>query len=70
MDSIEHLPSHVLEKVPQTLLGDYQPRLCIMTTPNAEFNIYFPNLKYGTKESLFRHDDHQFEWTRKEFQDW
>ena len=36
-----------------------------MTTPNSEFNIVF-----GPDFSGFRHWDHKFEWTRKEFEDW
>jgi len=35
-----------------------------MTTPNAEFNVLFPNL------NGFRHPDHKFEWTRQQFGDW
>ena len=42
----------------------------MISTPNAEFNVYFPNLNYGTPKSTYRHWDHQFEWTRQEFQDW
>ena len=37
-----------------------------MTTPNAEHNALFANLKPGA----FRHPDHCFEWTRSEFQAW
>lgn len=51
-------------------LGVYQPEIMIVTTPNAEYNVNFPDLKYGTSESTFRHDDHKFEWTRKEFESW
>lgn len=40
------------------------PKLVIVTTPNRDFNIYFPDPKQ------FRHDDHKFEWTREEFTDW
>ncbi|KAJ3417521.1 Small RNA 2'-O-methyltransferase [Chytridiales sp. JEL 0842] len=42
----------------------------VVTTPNAEFNLNFPNLKYGTPKSVFRHYDHRFEWTRSEFHNW
>ncbi|KAJ1910264.1 hypothetical protein H4219_006248 [Mycoemilia scoparia] len=52
------------------MFGYYKPQILIATTPNAEFNVYFPDLKYGTPESKFRHDDHKFEWTRNEFKEW
>ncbi|KAJ3002584.1 Small RNA 2'-O-methyltransferase [Thoreauomyces humboldtii] len=42
----------------------------VVSTPNAEFNVHFPGLKYGTADSTFRHWDHRFEWTRAEFQHW
>lgn len=37
-----------------------------MTTPNAEYNVRFPNLSSGQ----FRHPDHRFEWTRAQFEAW
>jgi hypothetical protein len=42
----------------------------VVTTPNSEYNINFPNLRCGTDKSDFRHDDHRFEWTRSEFETW
>lgn len=41
--------------------------MVIFTTPNFEFNVLFgePIFPNG-----FRHDDHKFEWTRAEFQEW
>ena len=38
----------------------------MLTTPNREYNVVWPNLAAGA----FRHDDHRFEWTREEFQTW
>lgn len=67
---IEHLEPKVVDNMLATVLGIYRPRLFIATTPNAEYNINFPDLYYGTDRSKFRHDDHQFEWTRCEFQAW
>ncbi|KAI8340350.1 hypothetical protein EDC96DRAFT_468920, partial [Choanephora cucurbitarum] len=67
---IEHVYPDVLEGFLDVTLGTYQPRLMIVTTPNAEYNVYFPNLQYGTPHSLFRHDDHKFEWTRAQFEAW
>lgn len=67
---IEHVYSDVLSKFMNITLGIYQPEIMIVTTPNAEYNVNFPDLKYGTSQSIFRHDDHKFEWTRKEFESW
>ncbi|CAG8609202.1 6603_t:CDS:2 [Cetraspora pellucida] len=67
---IEHVYPPVLNKFFKVVLGTYKPKVVIVTTPNAEFNVYFPQLKYGTPEALFRIDDHKFEWTRSEFQKW
>lgn len=70
VEVVEHLHPHELEVFPQNLLQVYAPKVAIVTTPNAEFNVFFPNLMYGSKDSQFRHWDHKFEWTRSEFQDW
>ena len=43
-----------------------KPKTVILTTPNVEYNVKFPTLPAGN----FRHKDHRFEWTRREFQDW
>ncbi|KAF9382531.1 Small RNA 2'-O-methyltransferase [Podila verticillata] len=67
---VEHLHLEVLDGFWKTVLGGYSPRLVIVTTPNAEFNVNFPQLMYGTPDSTFRHWDHKFEWTRKQFEDW
>ena len=40
------------------------PEYVIVTTPNKDFNFYFPD------PSKFRHYDHKFEWTRSEFENW
>lgn len=62
--SIEHLDPPVLDRVPESVFGVLRPKVVAMTTPNAEFNVLFPGF------SGFRHADHRFEWTRKEFQLW
>lgn len=67
---IEHVYPEVLDSFLGITLDIYQPELMIVTTPNAEYNINFPDLKYGTSEFKFRHDDHKFEWTRAEFESW
>ncbi len=43
-----------------------RPRYVVITTPNREYNVMFPNLPPGR----MRHGDHRFEWTRAEFSDW
>nr|CAG8447432.1 4008_t:CDS:2 [Entrophospora candida] len=67
---MEHVDPPVLDKFFDVVFGTYKPKLVIVTTPNVEFNIYFPQLKYGTSEATLRIEDHRFEWTRQEFQDW
>ncbi|KAI8074969.1 hypothetical protein BC940DRAFT_287091 [Gongronella butleri] len=67
---IEHVHPPTLRGLRSVLFGTYAPPLVIITTPNAEYNVHFPNLAYGTKDATFRHDDHKFEWTRAEFQQW
>lgn len=62
---IEHLYSDVLTAVPFTIFAFIKPKLAVFTTPNVEFNILFPNFT-----TQFRHDDHKFEWTRKQFRRW
>lgn len=54
----------MLDKVPPAIFGYLCPRVVVMTTPNAEYNVLFPNF------SGFRHHDHKFEWTRKQFRMW
>ncbi|KAJ3323222.1 Small RNA 2'-O-methyltransferase [Boothiomyces sp. JEL0866] len=70
LEVIEHLDKQTLESLPRNLFGYYRPDCVIISTPNAEFNVYFPGLKYGTPEQSFRHWDHKFEWTRNEFESW
>ncbi|KAI8883907.1 S-adenosyl-L-methionine-dependent methyltransferase [Backusella circina FSU 941] len=67
---IEHVYNDVLDSFFSATLGHYQPNVLIVTTPNGEYNVNFPDLKYGTSESTFRHDDHKFEWTRHQFEEW
>jgi len=62
----------VLEKAIDTVLGRLNPKLVIITTPNSDFNVVFYDLEkdISQKRPKFRHWDHKFEWTRKEFEDW
>lgn len=66
LEVIEHLEPPRLAAFEQVLFEFASPRLAILTTPNAEYNVHFENLPSGA----FRHGDHRFEWTRAEFQAW
>ncbi|KAJ6624047.1 hypothetical protein B0H10DRAFT_2162326 [Mycena sp. CBHHK59/15] len=81
---IEHLPPHILPAFAPTLLGIYQPKRLLLTTPSYTFNERFTRPgaprsvrvrqghpdPTGRTERVFRHSDHKFEWTVKEFDDW
>lgn len=64
IELIEHLEPDVLNSMPEAVFGQLSPKVVIVTTPNVEFNVLFPDLKG------FRHYDHKFEWTRAEFEEW
>lgn len=49
------MPADVLEKFPMILFGVYKPKIVIISTPNAEYNIHFPNLNYGASNATYRH---------------
>ncbi|XP_060071908.1 small RNA 2'-O-methyltransferase-like [Ylistrum balloti] len=65
IEFIEHLCPEDLHKVCNTVFHELQPRIIVVTTPNFEYNQLFPD-----DGQTFRHCDHKFEWTRKEFQSW
>ncbi|KAJ2376644.1 autophagy protein, partial [Coemansia sp. RSA 2607] len=67
---IEHLQPSLVGSMTGAVLGGYRPRVAVFTTPNAEFNVNFPALGYGTEKAQFRDEDHKFEWTRAEFVNW
>ncbi|XP_020282362.1 uncharacterized protein LOC109854062 [Pseudomyrmex gracilis] len=64
IELIEHLYPDTLEDLPFNIFGYIKPKVVIITTPNADFNVLFSNF------SGFRHADHKFEWTRNQFKDW
>jgi len=66
IEVIEHMDLDRLPAFEQVLFQCAQPPVVVITTPNAEFNVLFPTLEKGR----LRHQDHRFEWTRQEFQDW
>ena len=65
IELIEHLYPETLARFPLVVFGHMRPKLVVITTPNREFNVLFPNF-----EGPFRHWDHKFEFTRKEFRSW
>lgn len=66
IEVIEHLDPDRLPAFERVLFEFARPNTAIVTTPNVEYNVNFPNLAAGK----LRHKDHRFEWTRAEFQAW
>lgn len=66
IEVIEHIDATRLAAFERTLFEFAQPQIVVITTPNVEYNVRFPNLPAGT----MRHRDHRFEWSRAEFQNW
>ena len=66
MEVIEHLDPPRLRAFERVLFESAQPGMVALTTPNAEYNVKWQTLPAGQ----FRHPDHRFEWTRREFQEW
>jgi 3' terminal RNA ribose 2'-O-methyltransferase Hen1 len=64
IEVIEHLDLERLAAFERVLFEFIRPKSAIVTTPNVEYNVRFENLPAGK----FRHRDHRFEWTRKQFQ--
>ena len=66
VEVIEHLDEERLPAMEKVVFGFPKPTSVILYTPKAEYKVVFEKLQAET----FRHDDHRFEWTRKEFADW
>jgi 3' terminal RNA ribose 2'-O-methyltransferase Hen1 len=64
MEVIEHVDLPRLPAVERVVFGDAVPRVVIVTTPNAEYNVRYEGL------TGHRHPDHRFEWTRAQFGEW
>ncbi|XP_011304597.1 uncharacterized protein Hen1 [Fopius arisanus] len=64
IELIEHLYPDTCLNLPLNIFGFIQPKVAVFTTPNADFNVLFKGM------TGFRHWDHKFEWSRKEFEDW
>ncbi|MGH3123316.1 MAG: 3' terminal RNA ribose 2'-O-methyltransferase Hen1 [Streptosporangiaceae bacterium] len=66
MEVIEHVDPPRLGALEQTVFGAARPGTVVVTTPNAEYNVRFADLRPGA----MRHPDHRFEWTRAQFRGW
>lgn len=66
VEVIEHLDAPRLAAFERVLFEFARPTTVVLTTPNVEYNVRFETLPAGK----FRHQDHRFEWTRRQFQDW
>jgi 3' terminal RNA ribose 2'-O-methyltransferase Hen1 len=66
VEVVEHVDPERLEALEGSVFEWIAPRTVIVTTPNIEYNVLF---NAAAPDGL-RHNDHRFEWTRAEFQDW
>ena len=64
MEVIEHIDPPRLTALEQVIFVTARPGHVIVTTPNSEYNVRYPDL-VG-----MRHRDHRFEWSRAEFRSW
>ncbi|WP_437727705.1 3' terminal RNA ribose 2'-O-methyltransferase Hen1 [Sorangium sp. So ce861] len=63
IEVIEHVDLPRLGALTRAVFEHARPRVAVVTTPNAEYNVRFEGLPRGA----LRHGDHRFEWTRAEF---
>jgi 3' terminal RNA ribose 2'-O-methyltransferase Hen1 len=66
MEVIEHLDVERLPALEHAVFSGARPASVIVTTPNVEHNVRYPDLPAGA----MRHRDHRFEWTRAQFAQW
>ena len=66
VEVIEHLDEPRLAALERSVFEYAKPGVVVITTPNAEYNVRFADYQVGK----MRHNDHRFEWTRKEFESW
>ena len=66
VEVIEHLDPTRLAAFERVLFECAAPDAVVVTTPNREYNVMWPDLPAGR----LRHADHRFEWTRAEFREW
>ncbi len=66
VEVIEHLDENRLKSFERVVFECAKPKTVVLTTPNGEYNVLYETLESGN----MRHDDHRFEWSRIEFEDW
>src|SRR4030095_12014007 len=66
VEVVEHLDQPRLRAFERVLFESARPATIVLTTPNSEYNVRWPSLPAGQ----YRHQDHRFEWTRPDFQQW
>jgi 3' terminal RNA ribose 2'-O-methyltransferase Hen1 len=66
VEVLEHLDPSRLAAFERVVFEFARPGTVVVTTPNAEYNVRFPDLAAGG----FRHPDHRFEWGRGKFRAW
>jgi 3' terminal RNA ribose 2'-O-methyltransferase Hen1 len=66
VEVIEHLDPPRLATMDRVVFEFAAPKLIVVTTPNAEYNVQFATLA----PDRLRHRGHRFEWPRHEFQQW
>ncbi len=65
VEVLEHLDPSRLSVMEEAVFGRIDPRLLVLTTPNAEFNALL-----GVPPGRMRHPGHRFEWNRAKFRSW
>lgn len=67
VELIEHIDINSLPLLEKNLFNELRARIIVITTPNYDFNSFFHP---GQPSPPFRHPDHRFEMTQKEFESW
>jgi len=67
VEVMEHMPIGDATDLLVSALAKYEPDRMIITTPNRTFNKWY---QFDMLDRKFRHDDHDFEMTTEEFQDY
>jgi small RNA 2'-O-methyltransferase len=65
VETIEHIDPGALSQMERAVFGPLRPRVVVVTTPNADYNVL-----YGMEPGERRHVDHRFEWGRARFARW
>ncbi len=66
VEVIEHVDLSRLAALERSVFHYARPRVVVVTTPNADYNVRYQGLGAGE----YRHTDHRFEWGRVEFTSW